>query len=93
MELIGDKKESFVNFLVENISHYKKISNISKSNLVSLQNMISYITRLKNEYTINEKQFTELLTIVCSNFIENEVDKRISNILNEQLKTHILKVF
>lgn len=93
MELIEDKKDSFVNFLLENISHYKERSNISNSNLDSLQNMISYLTNLKNDFTIDEKQFSELLTIVCSNFIENEVDKRISNMLNKELRTYILKVF
>ncbi len=58
-------------------------------NISSLKNMISYLYNLKNKREINEKQFDKLISIVCSNYIENEMDKKIVGKFNKIIEDYL----
>ena len=58
-------------------------------NISSLKNMISYLYNLKNKREINEKQFDKLISVVCSNYIENEMDKKIVGKFNKIIEDYL----
>jgi hypothetical protein len=66
------------------LSHSSE-AQIEKYNIVSLTGMVKYLSRLKQEGTLSEQQFTNLMTDVCANFIENEVEQRISKYFEKNM--------
>jgi hypothetical protein len=58
---------------------------VEKYNIASLTGMIKYLSRLKQEGSLSEQQYTRLMTDVCANFIENEVEQRISKYFEKNM--------
>lgn len=61
------------------------MSIIAENNRLSLKEMISYLSKLKQSKVINEKQFQELVVLSCANFIENEVEARITKSISDKV--------
>ncbi len=94
MELIKHKEEDRLMDLV--LSGLKpspgKLSSISKVNKQSLTELVNYLTRLKKDEIINDKLFSEFIILACANFIENEVELRISKSINDKIMYHFAKL-
>ena len=58
---------------------------VNKINKDSFKEFIKYFSKLKNENIISENLLTDLLTLICANFIENEVELRINNTIQNKL--------
>jgi hypothetical protein len=67
LELINSKPRS-----------YNSSALLSEANRESLRHFVKYLSDLKSQGGIDEKQFNEVLIAVCANFIENEVETRIT---------------
>lgn len=50
-------------------------------NILSFKNILKYLTSLKKDKYINDHEFTELTHIACAIYVENEVERRISKVL------------
>lgn len=82
-----EKKKELIDLIAESFLPAHSSSHLSENNRKSLSGMISYLTRVKSDELINQKQFSELVTLTFANFIENEVEFRISKSVNQRLIT------
>jgi len=87
MELIKHKKENeFIDLILSSLRpSSNNLSRISETNRQSLKELINYLSRIKKDDIIDEKQFAGLVILTCANFIENEVEVRISKSLNDRI--------
>ena len=87
MEIIKKRKEDeFINLVLSSVKpSSNSLSRLSEINRISLKEMVAYLTKLKNESTIDDKQFSELITIACANYIENEVESRVSKAIDHRM--------
>lgn len=87
MELVKHKKEDeFINLVLSNLRpSSNSLSRMSETNRQSLKGLINYLSELKKGNIIDEKQFSELIILACANFIEIEVELRISKSLNDKV--------
>ena len=87
MELIKsrNKEREFLELISESLRPTNNLNRLSSSNKKSLTEMVSYLAKLKKQHLISQEQFTELITIACANYIENEVELRISKSISERL--------
>ena len=56
----------------------------------SLRSIMKYVSSLRKHGEIDEKAFTDLVLQACSIYIENEVDRRVSEALNKHFKLVLL---
>lgn len=87
MELVKHKKEDeFIDLILSNLRpSTNSLSRISEANKQTLKELINYLSKLNKTNIIDEKQFAELVILACANFIENEVEIRISKSLNDKI--------
>ena len=88
MELIKskEKEEEFIDLVLSNLRpSSNSLSRISEVNRQSLKELINFLSKLKKEDVIDDKQFAELTILACANFIENEVEVRISKSIDEKI--------
>ena len=76
---------SLTDSFMESISGALTQKDINKANLNALRELVKFVNELKKENRINEQQFTDLIIMICSNFIENEVEERVNKEINERL--------
>lgn len=94
MELtLKDKKED-LNWAGLFLSPLKTIksSELSEKNHQSLKELISYVIKLNKDSIIDDNQLKDILMLVCSNYIANEVDVRISKKFDEKLLTYFSRI-
>lgn len=93
MEIIKHKKEDeFINLVLSSLKPTSSsLSNISEVNRQSLKEFVNYLTKLKKEEIINDRYFSELVTIACANFVENEVEFRVAKSINNRLMVYFDK--
>ncbi len=94
MELIRHKKEDeFIDLVLSSLKpSSSSLSRISEINRQSLKELINYLTKLKKDETIDGNLFSELIIIACANFIENEVEFRVSKSINERIMFYFKKL-
>lgn len=85
--LKNKKDKDYIDLVIQSINSVNNYNNmnLSEINRKSLNEMINYLSKLRKEKMLDEKQFSELLSLACVNFIENEVENRVSKVLNEKL--------
>lgn len=64
----------------------------SNLNQKSFKNMLKYLSTLKQHNVINDKEFVKLVNYSCGIFIENELEKRFTNILEEKVKNRLNRI-
>ena len=79
------KNSEFIDMVLPTLKRVNSLSNISEKNRQSLKGIVSYLSKLRNDKVIDDASFFELLLIACSNFIENEVEIRISKSFSDRL--------
>lgn len=57
-----------------------------------LKELVNYFTKLKKNNIINEDQFSKLVILACKNYIENEIEIRISKSLNNKIINFFEKI-
>lgn len=67
-----------------NKSHFKNL------NQYSLKNVVKYLTSLKEHKLIDDEEFASLINYTCSLFIESEVEKRLSKVLNDKFAHYLI---
>lgn len=87
MELIKKKntEREFIELIAESFRPSNSLDRLTDSNKKSLTDMVSYLSKLKKDHLISHDQFTELITLSCANYIENEVELRISESVSKRL--------
>lgn len=87
MELIKtkNKEREFLELIAESFRPSNSLDRLSNSNKRSLTEMVSYLSKLKKDHLISHDQFAELITLTCANYIENEVELRISKSVSKRL--------
>jgi len=85
MELVKSKENDFLDLVISSVRPSNSFLRLTERNRKSLKEIINYLTDLHNKNVIDEKQFSELVTLACSNFIENEVEFRISKSINKRI--------
>jgi len=87
MELtVKNKKEDqFLRLLIDSLKSNNTLHKLTQDNKDSLENLVKYLSKLRKESQISDKQFSELLAIACSNFIENEVSVRVTQKLEKKM--------
>lgn len=87
MELVKHKKEDeFIDLVMSSLRpSSNNLSRISETNRQSLKELVNYLSKLKKDGIITENQFSELVILACANFIENEIEVRISKSLNDKI--------
>ena len=84
MELTkADKK--YVHLMLSNIKSEHPFPKTSKTNKQLLKEVIKYLSRLNRQNLINAKQLHNLISVACANYIENEVELKIENSINNKL--------
>ncbi len=77
-------------FKSREVIHKNYLNNLNK---ISFKNMINYLNTLKEHNVINEDEFVSLVNYACSIFIENEVEKRFSRILEDKVFSYFENSF
>ncbi len=87
MELVKHKSEDeFIDLVISSLKpSSNSLSRISDTNRQSLKGLVKYLSKLKKENVIEAEQFSELITIACANFIENEVEIRLSKSIDKRI--------
>ena len=87
MKLIEKKNtdRAFLKLISESFRLSNSLNRLTNSNKKSLANMISYLSKLKKDHLISHDQFAGLITLTCANYIENEVELRVSESVNKRL--------
>lgn len=87
MELIkkNNTERDFLELIVQSFRTPNSLDRLTDSNKKSLTDMVSYLSKLKKNHTISQDQFAELITLTCANYIENEVEIRVSESVNKRL--------
>jgi hypothetical protein len=78
------EKENDLQPILDGLIYFPNLSfeaNVKVANRESLKELVSYIKKLKDNHQINDEQFSELLYVVCANYIENEVEARVAKAL------------
>jgi len=91
MELTKSDND-YINLVLTAIKSNNPLSGLSKKNRESLNEMIKYLSRLNRQNLIDDKQFSELISLACANFIENEVELRIEKSINNKFMYFLRKV-
>lgn len=73
-----------VNYLVKSQKHLKGLQSGGPSTQ-NLKALVKYISALREDGTLNDEQFTNILVFACSMFIEREVEERIQKVLADKL--------
>ena len=84
MELVKKDKE-YIDLVLSGVRRDNSLSRLSKTNRRSLKEMINYLTSLNKQNLINKQQLSELISLACANYIENEIELRLDNIINSKL--------
>jgi hypothetical protein len=84
MEIVKTDRE-YVNLVLSSIRSDNPLSRMSKTNRESLKEIVKYLSKLNRQNLIDEKQLTELISLACANYIENEVELRIEKTINNKL--------
>jgi len=86
MEIVKTKDKEFLDLVMSSLRpNENSLSRISDVNRRSLQELVRYLTKLKSDTIIDDKLFSELVLIACANYIENEVESRISNSIDKRI--------
>ena len=91
MELVKKDKE-YVDLVLSSIKKDNSLSRLNKTNRGSLKEMVRYLSNLNKQDLINDKQLSELVALACANYIENEVEIRLDNILSNKLMNIFVKL-
>lgn len=73
----------FVNYLATSQKHLKSV-HPGVPSTKNLKALVKYITALREDGTLNDEQFTNLLVFACSIFIEREVEERVNKVLADK---------
>ncbi|MCK5136641.1 MAG: hypothetical protein KAR19_12685 [Bacteroidales bacterium] len=68
--------------------HYFSASNITPQYMLEL---IRYFARAKSSGTISDDQFTALITLTLSNFVEAQVESKVNRVVIDRVE-HVFKV-
>ncbi len=79
-----NSEKEFINWMAESFQPSNNLARLSENNKNALVEMISYLTKIKNQELITQKQFSDLLALGCANYIENEVELRITKSLDQR---------
>lgn len=90
MELIKKDKD-YIELQFSSFKSSNPLSRMSKVNRESLKEMVKYLTEIKKENLIDETQFSELISMACANYIENEVELRIEKTVNNKIFMHLFE--
>lgn len=91
MELAKIDK-GYIDLGLSNIQSNDPLSQMSRNNRESLKEMIKYLTGLNKKELVDNKQLSELISIACANFIENEVEIRIEKAMNRKFLYFLEKI-
>lgn len=93
MDLSKTDKQ-YIDLILSSMSPEKDSEmSISQENRESLKDMVKYLSKLKKDEVIDEKAFTDLLTRVCSLFIEMEVDRVFSKFFEKTFVSSFTKIW
>lgn len=93
LDIKNKKEDEFISLFLDTLRpSASSLSRLSESNRISLREMISFLTKLKNEKTIDDKQYADLVIMACANYIENEVEFRIAKSINERITIFFEKI-
>ncbi|HOK52528.1 MAG: hypothetical protein WHT29_02235 [Bacteroidales bacterium] len=81
-------KSSDLKFLDQGSNGFGPVSRLTKYSEVnrkSLLQLVIFLTKLKKENLLDDKQFSELIILACTNYIGNEIEYKVSKTLNDIL--------
>ena len=84
MELVIKDKE-YIDLVLSGIKRDNSLSRLSNTNRRSLKEMVKYLSSLNKQDLINDQQLSELISLACANYIENEIELRLDNMINDKL--------
>lgn len=84
MEIAKLDKE-YINLVLSSLKSENPLTRMSELNRKSLKELVKYLSKLNKEQLIDDKQLSELISMACANYIENEVEIRIERTLNDKL--------
>lgn len=84
MELVKKERE-FLQLLSSSESSNNSFNRLTSANKASLKEMVKYLTDLQKEKIISQDQLSELISLACANYIENEVEIRLDKVLTKKL--------
>jgi len=82
--LVKSQDKEFLDLLASSYKSTNSLSRLSDINKRSLKELVSYLTKLKEDKLLDNKQFAELISLACANYIENEVESKISKSINDK---------
>lgn len=77
--------KAYVNLVLSSVKPENSLTRLSESNRKSLSEIIKYLSEINRRGLIDDKKVSELISIACANYIENEVEFRIDKIFNEKV--------
>ena len=80
-------QDEFLNLVISSLKPYNNnnLSILKETNRKSLSEFVSYLSKLKKEAIVDDKQFSELIVLAFANFIENEIETRISKSISDRV--------
>ena len=83
--IVKSSDKEFLDLVASSFRSSNSFTRLSEVNRQSLKQLVTYLTKLKEDNLLDDKQFSELITLACANYIENEVESRVSKSLNDKI--------
>lgn len=78
--------ESLVDFFRDIRPSAPSKSRLYDVNIEKLKTVIEYLAHMKNTGRLNDKEFSELITLACANFVENEIASAFNKVFVKTVK-------
>jgi hypothetical protein len=83
--IVKSRDKDFLDLFANSYRSSNSSTHLSEANRQCLKQLVNYLTKLKEDNLLDEKQFSELIILACANYIENEVEAKVSKLLNDKI--------
>lgn len=91
MNLVVKDKE-YIDLVLTSLRSNNSLSRLSKTNRGSLKELVKYLSYLNKKNLIDSEQLSELVSLACANYIENEIELRFDSLINDKLMNFFEKL-
>lgn len=90
--VVKSRDREYLDLLANSFRASNSFTRLSDVNRQSFKQLATYLTKLKKDNLLDDTQFSELITLACANYIENEVEVRVTKSLNDKISFYLEKL-
>ncbi len=90
--IVKSRDKEYLELVASSFRTTNSLTRLSDVNRQSLKQLVTYLTKLKGDNLLDDKQFSELIILAFANYIENELESRVSKSLNDKIFSFLEKL-